>query len=73
MPSAEPLSLHQVKADWLRIKSEMAYVRFLIAAYRLKATLEREAKFNPYHDNRSTRGYSVITAYPANVRARPKE
>lgn len=50
MQSERPASLHQVKADWMRVRYEMAYVRLLFAAYRLKAILAREDKFNPYHD-----------------------
>ena len=50
MTNSNPVNLQHVKADWLRVKYEMAYVRLLAAAYHLKHVLAEEAKFNPNHD-----------------------
>jgi hypothetical protein len=43
-------TLHSMRADWLRVQGEMAYVRVLVANWRLRKALERSQKFNPNHD-----------------------
>lgn len=45
-------SLHQVRADWLRVQGEVAYVRMLIAGQSYFDALQREQRFNPNHDDR---------------------
>jgi hypothetical protein len=42
MTAERPVSLAQVKADWLRVQSEMAWVRMLVASWRLRDALKRE-------------------------------
>ena len=44
-------TLDEVKADWARVKCEVAYVRTIVAAHLLMKTLRRQEKFNPYHDD----------------------
>jgi hypothetical protein len=53
MTMARPVSLQHVRADWLRVQSEVAYVRMMVSAHRLMTTLREqdERKFNPYHDD----------------------
>jgi Bacterial EndoU nuclease len=45
-------TLDDVKTGWLRVQSEVAYVRTLVAAHRLMKFLrqQEDRKFNPYHD-----------------------
>ena len=51
MTVPRPASLRQVRADWLRVQSEVAYVRTLFAGqtYReaLRREAEREEKYSP--------------------------
>jgi hypothetical protein len=42
MTAERPVSLAQVKADWLRVQSDMAWVRMLVASWRLRDALKRE-------------------------------
>jgi Bacterial CdiA-CT RNAse A domain len=44
-------TLDDVKADWARVKCEVAYVRMLFAARDYRLAVERSQKFNPYHDD----------------------
>jgi HNH/ENDO VII superfamily nuclease with conserved GHE residues len=44
-------TLDEVKADWARVKCEVAYVRMLFAARDYRLAVERSQKFNPYHDD----------------------
>ena len=44
------VSLRSVRADWLRVESEVAYLRMLFSAHAYKQALDRQQKFNPYHD-----------------------
>ncbi len=50
MTTMRPVTLQQVKADWLRVQSDFASVRTLIAAKIYLNVLRREQRFNPYHD-----------------------
>ena len=50
MLSNEPVTLRQVRADWLRVETEVAYVRVLILGQRYFEALAREQRFNPNHD-----------------------
>ncbi len=52
MLSAKVWTLDGVKADWLRVQGEVAYVRTMVAAHRLIKTLrqQEDQKFNPNHD-----------------------
>ena len=50
MLSNEPVTLRQARADWLRVESEVAYVRVLILGQRYFEALAREQRFNPNHD-----------------------
>ncbi|MEQ1672312.1 MAG: hypothetical protein ABL893_15780 [Hyphomicrobium sp.] len=43
-------SLRSVRADWLRVQSEVAWLRMLFAAHAYKNALERQRKNNPNHD-----------------------
>jgi Bacterial EndoU nuclease len=43
-------TLDAVKADWARVKCEVAWVRMLFAARDYRLAVERSQKFNPYHD-----------------------
>lgn len=42
MRNLAPVSLHQVRADWERVKSEVAYVRVLMLGQRYIEALRRE-------------------------------
>jgi hypothetical protein len=42
MTAERPVSLAQVKADWLRVQSEMAWVRMLVAARTYRKAVERK-------------------------------
>ena len=44
MSMKRPLSVHQVKADWLRVQGEVAYVRMLVAGQRWIEALRREER-----------------------------
>lgn len=44
------VSLRSVRADWLRVESEVAWLRMLFSAHVYKQALDRQQKFNPYHD-----------------------
>ena len=46
------LCLHRVRADWLRVQGEVAYVRMLFAGQTYFDPLQREQRFNPNHDDR---------------------
>ena len=52
MPREKVWTLDGVKADWLRVQSEVAYVRTLVAGHRLIKRLrqQEDQKFNPNHD-----------------------
>ena len=50
MRNNETVSLRQVRADWERVKCEVAYVRVLFLAQRYREALIRDAKYNPNHD-----------------------
>ena len=52
MPLNRSLSLHQVRADWLRVQGEVAWVRMLLAGQQYFEALQREQRFNPNHDDR---------------------
>ena len=52
MPLNRSLSLHQVRADWLRVQGEVAWVRMLLAGQQYFDALQREQRFNPNHDDR---------------------
>jgi hypothetical protein len=43
--------LDEVKADWARVKCEVAWVRMLFAARDYRMAVERSGKFNPYRDD----------------------
>lgn len=45
-----PVTLRSVRADWLRVQSEVAWVGMLLAGQRYFEALSREQKFNPNHD-----------------------
>ena len=51
MQTEKVWTLDEVKADWARVKCEVAYVRTIVAAHQLMKTLRRQEKFNPYHDD----------------------
>ncbi len=42
MLSAKVWTLDGVKADWLRVQGEVAYVRTMVAAHRLNKTLRQQ-------------------------------
>ena len=44
------VTLRSVRADWLRVQSEVAWVGMLLAGQRYFGALSREQKFNPNHD-----------------------
>ena len=44
------VTLRSVRADWLRVQSEVAWVGMLLAGQRYFEALSREQKFNPNHD-----------------------
>jgi Bacterial EndoU nuclease len=50
MPMQNVWTLDEVKADWARVKCEVAWVRMLFAARDYRLAVERSQKFNPYHD-----------------------
>ena len=43
-------NLRSARADWLRVQSEVAYVRTILAGQRYFDALHREQRFNPNHD-----------------------
>ncbi|NOT71312.1 MAG: hypothetical protein HOP09_08560 [Hyphomicrobium sp.] len=51
MTSMTIATLHKVRADWLRVQGEVAYLRMLFASSRYLKAIEREQRFNPYHDD----------------------
>jgi hypothetical protein len=53
MQTEKVWTLDEVKADWARVKCEVAYVRTIVAAHRLMNILRQQEaqKFNPYHDD----------------------
>jgi hypothetical protein len=51
MQTEKVWTLDDVKADWARVKCEVAYVRTIVAAHQLMKILRRQETFNPYHDD----------------------
>ena len=45
------VTLRSVRADWLRVQGEVAWVGMLLAGQRYFDALRREQHFNPNHDN----------------------
>ena len=43
-----PVALHAVRTKWLRVKSEVAYVRMLFAGARFRESLERDEQLKAY-------------------------
>jgi hypothetical protein len=51
MQTEKVWTLDDVRADWARVKCEVAYVRTIVAAHQLMKIMRRQETFNPYHDD----------------------